>query len=256
MGISGTDVAKESADMILTDDHFASIVHAVEEGRAVYRNIQKFLTYIFNSNTPEAVPSAFFLFSLGRIPLPLTVMQILAIDLGTDMMPALGLGVEPPEEGVMDRPPRRLSDRLLNRQLLIKAFVWYGLIEAALAMGAFFLNYWVNQGNLNHLASSGPLYREATTMTLGAIIFTQIGMAMNSRKGRGSIFQVKPFANRIISLGIVLEIVLFIILSYVPFFHTLFNTAPIGLDDWLYLLICPFVIMALEEIRYRLFDKK
>ena len=256
MGVSGTDVAKESADMILTDDHFASIVHAVEEGRAVYRNIQKFLTYIFNSNTPEAVPSAFFLFSLGRIPLPLTVMQILAIDLGTDMMPALGLGVEPPEEGVMDRPPRRLSDRLLNRQLLIKAFVWYGLIEAALAMGAFFLNYWVNQGNLNHLASSGPLYREATTMTLGAIIFTQIGMAMNSRKGRGSIFQVKPFANRIISLGIVLEIVLFILLSYVPFFHTLFNTAPIGLDDWLYLLACPFVIMALEEIRYRLFDKK
>ena len=256
MGVSGTDVAKESADMILTDDHFVSIVHAVEEGRAVYRNIQKFLTYIFNSNTPEAVPSAFFLFSLGRIPLPLTVMQILAIDLGTDMVPALGLGVEPPEEGVMDRPPRRLSDRLLNRQLLIKAFVWYGLIEAALAMGAFFLNYWVNQGNLNHLASSGPLYREATTMTLGAIIFTQIGMAMNSRKGRGSIFQVKPFANRIISLGIVLEIVLFIILSYVPFFHTLFNTAPIGLDDWLYLLACPFVIMALEEIRYRLFDKK
>jgi len=256
VGVSGTDVAKESADMILTDDHFASIVHAVEEGRAVYRNIQKFLTYIFNSNTPEAVPSAFFLFSLGRIPLPLTVMQILAIDLGTDMVPALGLGVEPPEEGVMDRPPRRLSDRLLNRQLLIKAFVWYGLIEAALAMGAFFLNYWVNQGNLNHLASSGPLYREATTMTLGAIIFTQIGMAMNSRKGRGSIFQVNPFANRIISLGIVLEIVLFILLSYVPFFHTLFNTAPIGLDDWLYLLACPFVIMALEEIRYRLFDKK
>lgn len=254
MGISGTDVAKESADMILTDDHFASIVHAVEEGRAVYRNIQKFLTYIFNSNTPEAVPSAFFLFSLGRIPLPLTVMQILAIDLGTDMMPALGLGIEPPEEGVMNRPPRRLSDRLLNRQLLLKAFAWYGMIESVLAMGAFFLNYWVNQGHLNYLTSSGPLYREATTMTLGAIIFTQIGMAMNSRKGRGSIFQIKPFANRIISLGIVLEIILFILLSYVPLFHTLFNTAPIGLDDWLYLLLCPFIIMALEEIRHRLFD--
>ena len=254
MGISGTDVAKESADMILTDDHFASIVHAVEEGRAVYRNIQKFLTYIFNSNTPEAIPSAFFLFSLGRIPLPLTVMQILAIDLGTDMMPALGLGVEPPEEGVMNRPPRRLSDRLLNRQLLLKAFAWYGMIESVLAMGAFFLNYWFNQGHLNYLTSSGPIYREATTMTLGAIIFTQIGMAMNSRKGRGSIFQIKPFANRIISLGIVLEIILFILLSYVPLFHTLFNTAPIGFDDWLYLLVCPFIIMALEEIRHRLFD--
>ena len=91
-------------------------------------------------------------------------------------------------------------------------------------------------------------------MTLGAIIFRQIGMAMNSRKGRGSIFQIKPFANRIISLGIVLEIILFILLSYVPLFHTLFNTAPIGLDDWLYLLLCPFIIMALEEIRHRLFD--
>ena len=130
-------------------------------------------------------------------------MQILAIDLGTDMVPALGLGVESPEEGVMDKPPRRLLGRLLNRQLLLKAFVWYRLID-----------------------------------------------------GRGSIFQVKHFTNRIISLGIVLEIVLFIILSYVPLFHTLFNTAPIGLDDWLYLLACPFVIMTLEEIRYRLFDKK
>ena len=138
--------AKESADMILTDDHFVSIVHAVEEGRAVYRNIQKFLTYIFNSNTPEAVPSAFFLFSLGRIPLPLTVMQILAIDLGQIWYLLWDWGLNHLKKGVMDKPPRRLSDRLLNRQLLIKAFVWYGLIEAALAMGAFFLNYWVNQG--------------------------------------------------------------------------------------------------------------
>lgn len=152
-------------------------------------------------------------------------MQILAIDLGTDMVPALGLGVESPEEGVMDKPPRRLLGRLLNRQLLLKAFVWYRLIEAALAMGAFLLNYWVNQGNLNHLASSGPLYREATTMTLGAIIFTQIGMVMNSRKGRGSIFQVKHFTNRIISLGIVQK--LFSLLSCPMYlFSTRYLTQP------------------------------
>lgn len=256
MGISGTDVAKESADMILTDDNFASIVHAVEEGRAVYRNIQKFLTYIFNSNTPEAIPSAFFLFSAGFVPLPLTVMQILAIDLGTDMVPALGLGVEPPEEELMNRPPRKLTDRLLNRGLLLKAFLWYGLIEAALAMGAFFLSYWLNQGHLNHLANSGIAYREATTMTLGAIVFSQIGMAMNSRKGQGSLLQVKPFGNRIITLGVVLEVALFILLTYLPIFHGLFNTAPLGLAGWLYLLACPFIIMGLEEIRYRLWRKK
>lgn len=256
MGISGTDVAKESADMILTDDNFASIVHAVEEGRAVYRNIQKFLTYIFNSNTPEAVPSAFFLFSGGFVPLPLTVMQILAIDLGTDMVPALGLGVEPPEAGLMDRPPRRLTDRLLNRQLLIKAFLWYGLIEASLAMGAFFLTYWLQQGHLSELANSGFLYRQATTMTLGAIIFTQIGMAMNSRKGQDSLLTIKPFANHIVTLGIGIEILLFVIISYLPIFHKLFNTAPIGWLGWLYLLACPLVIMGLEEVRYRLWTKR
>ena len=104
MGITGTDVAKESADMILTDDNFASIVRAVEEGRAVYTNIRKFLTYIFNSNTSEAVTFCSFSFSKGGIPLPLTVMQILAIDLGTDMIPALGLGVEEAEDGIMERP--------------------------------------------------------------------------------------------------------------------------------------------------------
>ena len=99
MGRAGTDVAKEAADMILTDDNFASIVHAVEEGRAVYANIRKFVTYIFTSNTPEAVPFVLFALSGGRIPLALTVMQILAIDLGTDLVPALALGAEPPEPG-------------------------------------------------------------------------------------------------------------------------------------------------------------
>ena len=104
MGRVGTDVAKEAADMILTDDNFASIVNAVEEGRAVYANIRKFVTYIFTSNTPEAVPFILFALSGGRIPLALTVMQILAIDLGTDLVPALALGAEPPEPGVMERP--------------------------------------------------------------------------------------------------------------------------------------------------------
>jgi magnesium-transporting ATPase (P-type) len=105
MGMTGTDVAKEAADMILTDDNFASIVNAVEEGRAVYANIRKFAVYVFNSNMAEAIPFVVMLFSRGLIPLPLTVMQVLAIDLGTDMVPAIGLGAESPEAGVMDRPP-------------------------------------------------------------------------------------------------------------------------------------------------------
>ncbi len=138
MGITGTDVAKEAADIILTDDNFASIVRAIEEGRGVYGNIRKFLTYILTSNMSEGAPSAAFLLSRGGIPLPLTVMQILAIDLGTDMVPALGLGTERPEPGVMDRPPRAPTERLMNRSVLIKAFVWYGLLETIFSMSAYF----------------------------------------------------------------------------------------------------------------------
>lgn len=249
MGITGTDVAKESADMILTDDNFASIVHAVEEGRAVYRNIQKFLSYIITSNGPEAVPSAFYLFSKGWVPLPLTVMQILTIDLGTDMLPALGLGIEPPLKGVMERPPRKMTDRLLDRSLILKAFFWYGMLESLLAMIGFFVTYWTSQGHLNHLAVSGSLYKEATTMTLGAIIFAQMGMVMIARSDGHSIRHLPIFANKLITSGILLEIALFIALAYTPFLQKIFNTAPISFIDWLYLLLCPFLMIGMEEIR-------
>lgn len=255
MGVTGTDVAKESADMILTDDHFASIVHAVEEGRAVYQNIKKFLTYIFNSNTPEAVPSAFFLFSKGFIPLPLTVMQILAVDLGTDMLPALGLGVEPPETDVMNRPPRRLTDRLLDKGLLIKSFLWYGTIESVLAMGGFFWAHYLRYGNFTFFVANGIPYREATTMTLGAIIFSQIGMVMNSRTSYQSIKALSIFGNKLINFGIIMEILAFLVLVYVPLFHNLFNTASLGLSHWLYLISCPFIMIGLDEVR-KLFSSR
>ena len=111
MGASGTDVAREAATMVLTDDNFASIVTAVEAGRRVYDNVRKFIVYIFAHATPEVVPFLIYALSGGRIPLPLTVLQILAIDLGTETLPALALGREPAEPGLMDRPPRRRTRR-------------------------------------------------------------------------------------------------------------------------------------------------
>lgn len=117
MGITGTDVAKEAADMILSDDNFATIVRAIEEGRTVYNNIRKFLRYIFDSNTPEAAAPTLYLLSGGMIPVPLTVLQILTIDIGTDMVPALGLGAEHAEASVMQQPPRSTKERLLNKRL-------------------------------------------------------------------------------------------------------------------------------------------
>ena len=158
MGVTGTDVAKDAADMILTDDNFASIVAAIEEGRTVYSNIQKFLIYILNSNLPEAVPSALFLFSRGAIPLPLTVMQILTVDLGTDMMPALGLGSEKAEPGIMDKPPRARNAHLMSRTVLWKAFAWYGLIASIISSGAYFFVNHLDGWPAHGLATSGSTY--------------------------------------------------------------------------------------------------
>lgn len=257
MGIAGTDVAKEAADMILTDDNFASIVHAIEEGRAVYSNIRKFLLYILNSNVPEAVPSAMFLFSKGAIPLPLTVMQILTIDLGTDMLPALGLGTEKPEKGIMEMPPRNQNEPLLNRKIIIKAFLWYGLLgSAASAFSYFFVNIlagWPNQP----LAGEGdPIYIKATTMSLAAIVFCQIGAVFNCRTEKQSIFKVGMFANKQVNVGIVFEVILIAFLIYAPPMQSVFHTAPINLPDWLLLCIWPPIILGIEEIRKAILRKK
>ncbi len=142
MGLSGTDVAKEAADMILTDDNFATIVNAIEEGRAVYANIKKFTGYIFTSNTPEAVPFILFALSRGRIPLALNVMHILAVDLGTDLVPALGLGAERAEPGIMEKPPRSPREHVITPALLARAYLFLGLLQSLAVMAAFYFQYW------------------------------------------------------------------------------------------------------------------
>ena len=249
MGISGTDVAKEAADMILTDDNFASIVNAVEEGRAVYRNIRKFVVYIFNSNMPEAVPFAAFLFSRGAIPLPLTIMQILCIDLGTDMVPAIALGADLPEKGVMDLPPRSQKEPLLNRRLMVKAFLWYGLIASAIAMlGYYFLNSRLGWPGVP-LADAGIGYSMATTMTLAAIVFSQIGAVFAVRTDRLSAFSAGLTTNKLILIGVATEIVLISLLMYLPPLHQVFGTAPLGAAEWAFLVCVPVVVLALDEAR-------
>ncbi|MDE3131947.1 MAG: cation-transporting P-type ATPase, partial [Acidobacteriota bacterium] len=134
MGASGTDVAREAATMVLTDDNFASIVLAVEEGRVVYDNIRKFITYIFAHAVPEVVPFVLFALGGGLIPLPLTALQVLAIDLGTDTVPALALGRERGEPGTMERPPRPRESGIISRAMLARAWLRLGLVEATLVL--------------------------------------------------------------------------------------------------------------------------
>jgi len=236
--------------MILTDDNFASIVHAIEEGRAVYANIRKFAVYVFNSNMAEAVPFILFLFSRGLIPLPMTVMQVLAIDLGTDMVPAIGLGAEPPEAGIMQLPPRSQKEPLLNARLLGKALLWYGMIESVASMSAYFFLNWLNGWPGVPLAAEGTLmYRMATTMTLAGVVATQVGAVIGCRTDRASIFRIGFFTNRLVLWGIAVELTLLGIFIYTPFLQPIFNTAPIGLREWAYLFAWTPVIFLLDELR-------
>ena len=248
MGISGTDVAKEASDMVLLDDNFATIVNAVEEGRAVYENIKKFLTYIFASNIPEAVP--YLAYILLKIPLPLTIIQILAVDLGTDMLPALALGAETPTPDIMKRPPRKMKERLLNLRLIVRAYLFLGPIEALACMFGFFYVLY-NGGWIwgSTLPSHHILYLQATTACLTAIIITQIGNVFACRSDRESVFSTGFFTNRLIFGGIILEILLQVFIIYHPFGNKVFGTAPIGIDVWLILLPFSVVLLFAEELR-------
>lgn len=249
MGVTGTDVARESADMILTDDNFASIVNAVEEGRAVYDNIRRFAMYVLTSNVAEAVPFIALLFSRGGIPLPLTVMQVLSVDLGTDMLPAIGLGAEAPEAGVMERPPRSRSQPLLSAGLLRKV-LYFGLIEALAGMSSyFFLNWMHGWPNVPLAAEGSDIYRMATTMTLAGIVAGQMGAVFGYRTDRVSIFSVGVASNGLVLAGVVLEVVLLAFWSYVPPVQAIFNTAPLSAVDWLFALSWAPVMLGAHELR-------
>lgn len=251
MGIAGTDVAKEAADMILTDDNFASIVNAVEEGRAVYDNIKKFTTYIFTSNTPEAVPFIVWAFSRARIPIALNVMHVLCIDLGTDIMPALALGAEPPEPGVMDKPPRSLKEHVVTVPLLIRAYMYLGPLQSLAAMAAFYFQYWTNGywGQWMDLPSSGHLYQSATAMALAAVVTTQIGNLFAQRTNRISSFCLPLFNNLLLWVGIATELLLITCITYVPLFQRFIGTYAFPLRNWLFLFVWTPSLLLVDEIR-------
>jgi len=248
MGITGTDVAKESADMILLDDNFATIVNAIEEGRAAYENIRKFISYILSSNIPEIVP--YIAYVLFRIPLPLTIMQILAVDLGTDILPALALGAESPTGDLMKQPPRDPKERLLNFRLLSRSYLFLGPIEAAAGLFGFF--YILNAGGWRWgemLPPDNLIYMQATTACLTAIIVTQVANVFACRSFRESVFSIGFFSNRLIFGGIALEVLLHIFIVYHPWGNSIFSTYPIQLSTWLVLIPFAFLLFFAEEGR-------
>jgi sodium/potassium-transporting ATPase subunit alpha len=254
MGRSGTDVAREAADIVLLDDHFATIVNAIEEGRAVFENIRKFLTYILTSNIPEIVP--YLAFVLFRIPLPLTIIQILAVDLGTDMLPALALGAEPPHPDVMKKPPRPRGERLLSWSLLARAYLFLGPLEAIAAMAAFF--FVLDQGGWQYgapLAATAPLYLAATTACLAAIVLAQMVNVFVCRHPTLPVWRLPLGNNPLLLAGLAVEGALLLAIVYTPPGRLLFGTAPLTPDAWLYMLPFALALGVAEETRKALFKR-
>jgi Ca2+-transporting ATPase len=263
MGVSGTDVAKEAADLVITNDDFSSILVALEEGRAIYDNLRKFSTYIFVSNVPQIIP--FVLTALTRIPLAMGVLQILAIDLGTDILPALALGMEKPEPDVMSRPARRRRRALLDRPLLARAFLWLGPIEASLCFAGFLLVYLVyGHGALVGLPpvpwlqrfALGPLsmphtHLLASTVFFAGVITAQAGNVFACRTERGRVRSLGWLSNPYLLLGIAVELLMLVALIYLPIFAGVFGLTPLPWQAWPILLFYAPLLVLMEHMRKR-----
>lgn len=251
MGRSGTDVAREAATMVLTDDNFATIVTAVDAGRRVFANVRKFVLYIFAHAVPEVIPFLIFALSGGAIPLPLTVLQILAIDLGTETLPALALGREPAEPGLMDRPPRPRRTGVIDRKLLLRAWLLLGGVSAILVMGGYL--YTLTRAGWHPGDPTGPgtalhhAYLQATTITFAGIVACQIGTAVAARTDRASLFSIGLLSNPLLLWGILFELVFTAAVIYTPWLQHIFGTATLSLSQLAIVAPFPFVVWGIDE---------
>jgi Ca2+-transporting ATPase len=232
MGVTGTDVSKEAASITLLDDNFASIVAAVEEGRIVFANIKKYLTYLLSSNVGEMLLMAGA--SLAGLPLPLTAVQILYVNLATDGLPALALAVDPSEHDLMQRKPRNPRAGMFTRpvvMLLVAGGVWSACVNLALFT-------W-----LLHTRAAG----QAVAMTFVSLVLIQFFKAYNYRSDRLSVL-VRPFANRWLNLAIAWELALLCVVIYVPWLHEPFGTISLTAADWVLVAGTAFTVVPVLEV--------
>ena len=255
MGVTGTDVTKEAADMILADDNFATIVAAVREGRGIFANIRKFLRFLLSSNIGEVFTMFFGVLLAGVIGLddtgeavavPLLVTQILWINLLTDSAPALALGVDPPPDDVMQRPPRRLTGRVIDREMWLGIF-WVGIVMAAVTLIALDLRL---AGGA--LGGSGDI-DEARTMAFTTLVLAQLFNCFNARSDRMSAFH-HLFTNRLLWGAVALSLMLQVAVVQLPFLNDAFGTTPLAIDDWLICIGLASIVLWADEGK-KLFER-
>jgi len=238
MGITGTDVAKESADMVLTDDNFASIVAAVEEGRGIYENIRKFVAFLLSANAGEVL--IMFIATLAIADpdfLPFFApVQLLWINLVTDGLPALALGVDPYPTDIMDRPPRNPREGVLSRDILFLIFVVSAILTVG-TLGVFFLEL-----------QEGADATRARTVAFTTIVFFELFLVFAMRSPRQTIWQIGLFTNTKLIVAVLASMALQVAVIYTPFLHGVFQTEPLTPLDWLETVLISFTAFAFVEV--------
>jgi len=229
MGITGSDVTKETADMVLTDDNFASIVSAIEEGRVIYSNIRKFVFYLISCNIGEIL--IIFISMLVGLPIPLLPIQLLWLNLVTDGAPALALGLEKGDPDIMKRPPRPTREPVINKDMMF-GIIAIPIADAIAVLGAFAMM-------LNRYPGE---VRTAQTVAFATLICSELLRAYTSRSEYYSVFSTNPLSNRWLVLATSVSFVLLLATMYLPFLRPVFDTVPLSVSDWLRML--PFMFIA------------
>ncbi|MBB1565044.1 cation-transporting P-type ATPase [Candidatus Gracilibacteria bacterium] len=244
MGITGTEVSKESATMILLNDSFASIVTAIKEGRRIYANMRKFIWYMFSSNIGELVTivSSIILF----IPNVLSAILILCINLGTDILPAISIGADPADDDLMNKKPRDPNSRILNRKF-VTSFVIAGAILGLCVIAIFIITLY---GDGWHFAlGANKEYYHAMTAAFAGLVTIQMINTFSAISPNKSVFKTNYFKNPFHLFAVTTSFVFILILIYVPFFQEYVKTEPLTLKDWGIILIFSFIPMVYQEIK-------
>ncbi len=234
MGITGTDVTKQTADMVLTNDNFASIISAIEEGRIIYSNIRKFVFYLISCNIGEIL--IIFLAMLAGLPVPLSPTMLLFLNLVSDGAPALALGMEEGEPGIMDRPPRPVGEPIINREMMI------GIAVQSVVMTVAILSSYLMAGAYSGAAWDHPDLPTWRTVAFATLTLSELLRAFTARSERISVFKLGFFSNKAMNYAVIFSIILVFVVIYVPFMNVIFGTVPLPLKDWLWVI--PFALMA------------
>lgn len=247
MGVGGTDVARESSDMVLLDNNFVSIAEGIRLGRSIFDNLRKFVYFVYTHNMAELVAAIVFI--LLHVPLPLTAVQVLAIDLLLDVAPSLSLIMEPPEPGVLTKPPEKVRRRLIDAGILLRSF-YIGLFVSTIGILSAF-DIWSEAGWVfgQNIVADPMVYARGTTAVMFAIAAGQLGNIFAARTSTASAFTLNPLRNRWLFIGILAQQGILLAIVYVPFLQQLFGTAPLHLTELLSLYLLAPAVLLLEEIR-------